>query len=110
MKKPRFEKGGEPGPGRPKGSGRNQRCLTWANKYGLKFLEDVAEGKIKDIDGFGRECKPNLRVRTDCAKYLADQGLGKAPARHEISGPEGGPVPVSLAELLAQPDGNSPAA
>ena len=64
--------------GKPKGAGRNARCAEWAKKYGLKFLERVAEGKQKDHERqFGKAIEADLRTRTEVAKYLIDRGLGK---------------------------------
>jgi hypothetical protein len=64
--------------GKPKGAGRNARCAEWAKKWGLKFLEQVAEGKVGDVGALGKgTVKADLKTRTDVTKYLIDRGLGK---------------------------------
>lgn len=63
--------------GKPKGAGRNARCAEWAKKFGLSFLERIAEGKVKDVGAFGKDIKADLKTRSDVTKYLIDRGLGK---------------------------------
>lgn len=82
----RFQKGHKFGKGRPKGSGRIPRCAEWADKYGIEFLERVAEGKEKDIGPWGKIVPAGLSIRVDCARYLIDQGKGKAPIGLEVTG------------------------
>lgn len=98
-----YKKGESGNPkGRTPGSGRNQFCKKWAEKKGLPFLARVAEGKEKDVDGFGKPCPVKMAVRTQVAEWLADQGLGRAPQRHEITGGDG--APLNMADLLRTPD------
>ena len=74
--------------GRPKGS-RNKgddQCREWADQYGIPFLTKVAEGKISDINGFGKKIKVSLSIRIDVTKYLTDRGKGKPRQALEHSG------------------------
>lgn len=88
-----FEKGHPGGPGRPKGSGRNEFCRKWAEKHGLAFLARVAEGKEME-----RGRPVDVKTRVDAAKYLIDHGLGKAPQAVEHSG---GEMPVEFTLAIA---------
>jgi hypothetical protein len=73
-----FKQGESGNPaGKPKGAGRNARCAEWARKWGLNFLERIAEGKVNDVSGFGRPIKSDLKTRSDVTRYLIDRGLGK---------------------------------
>jgi len=84
-----FKKGQSGNPaGRPKGSGRNALARKWAQEKGIAFLIAVAEGKVKDIDAFGKPCTPKLQLRAAVAQYLCDQGLGRAPHAVEIEAGE----------------------
>lgn len=71
-----FTKGCKPGPGRPKGSGFDVRCKAWAEKYGIPFLERVAQGKEKDVGQFGRPVKVSLSLRIGVTQYLVNRGMG----------------------------------
>ena len=95
-----FEKGNPGGPGRPKGSGRNQKCRAWAETYGVDFLIRVAEGKEKFdfVTEQGKRLKvpASERTRIDAAKYVIDHGLGKAPQAVEHSGEDGGDIVIKF--------------
>lgn len=79
-----FQKGQPGGPGRPKGTGQVARCKAWADRYGFKFLERVAEGKEKDVNGFGEVVAVNLKLRVECAQYLVDRGYGRPAQTHDL--------------------------
>lgn len=95
-----FAKGNPGGPGRPKGSGRNQKCKEWAEKVGLDFLMRVAEGKEKEpfVTDEGKVIKVPMssKVRITAATYLIDHGLGKAPQAVEHSGEGGGDIVIKF--------------
>ena len=74
--------------GRPPGSGRNQICRDWAENYGIAFMIRIAEGKENDLTVTGKKVKVRLSQRQEAAEYLIDQGIGRAPQRHEVSGGE----------------------
>lgn len=79
-----FEKGHVGGPGRPKGTGQIARCKAWADKYGFRFLERVAEGKEKDVNVNGKKIQIGARLRVETAEYLIDRGYGRAMQAHEL--------------------------
>lgn len=96
-----FQKGNKLSKGRPKGSGRNSQAREWAESYGIPFLMRIAEGKEKDVNMFGKPCNVSLAKRKEAAEYLIDQGLGRAPQRHEIDGGNGGPITVQFVPFNA---------
>ena len=99
-----FKKGNRANPkGRPKGSGRNSMCKEWAESYGIPFLIRIAEGKETDISIFGKPCKVGLTKRKEVAEYLIDQGIGRAPQRHEVTGDDGGAIKITFVPFDAKP-------
>ena len=103
-----FKKGQSGNPkGRRKGSGRNAQAKEWAEKYGIAFLIRIAEGKELDINMFGKPCKVGLSKRKEAAEYLIDQGIGRAPQRHEVSGEDGAELTIKFEPFKGQPDGRS---
>ena len=89
-----FKKNHPGGPGRTRGSGRDQLLEDWVTKKGLPFLKRVAEGKEPDAD---------LRSRVDAAKYLIDRARGKAPQAVEHSGTDGEPLEIKVIHVNANP-------
>jgi len=78
-----FRKGWKGGPGRPPGSGRIERCRKWADRYGLRFLEALAEGKTNKRFNIVGPVELELRKRT--AEYLTDRGYGKTPQGVDVT-------------------------
>ena len=101
----KFKKGGKAGPGRPKGSCRNAQAKEWAETEGIPFLIRVAQGKEKNAGKDGKLRKVGLYTRVEVAEYLIDQGIGRAPQRHEVSGQDGEPVRLFFENYTGQPDG-----
>jgi len=86
--------------GRPPGSGRNEKCRLWAERYGIAFLMRVASGKECETvvipararkDGKVGQPKTvkrpiNMELRVRAAQDLLDRGLGRAPQTHDVKG------------------------
>ena len=103
-----FKKGASGNPkGRKKGSGRNAQAKEWAETYGIAFLIRIAEGKEKDINMFGKPVKVGLTKRKEAAEYLIDQGIGRAPQRHEVAGEDGAALTIRFEQPKGQPDGRN---
>jgi hypothetical protein len=100
-----FQKGNKLGKGRPKGSGRNAQAKEWAEQYGIPFLIRIAEGKETDVNMFGKPVKVSLSKRKEAAEYLIDQGIGRAPQRHEVGGEGGGPIKIMFVPFDARDQG-----
>lgn len=99
---PQFQKGKKGGPGRPKGSKNGSSfAKDWADRFGLAFMGQVAEGKIKDVSVFGKPTEATLRLRCDVAQYLIDRGYGKPTQAHELAGKDGGPLTVNIVSFKA---------
>lgn len=58
------------------------------------FREVDCEGEVPSKDG-PITCGPSAHDRLEAAKFLADRLMGKATQSVELSGPEGGPIPVA---------------
>ena len=106
-----FEKGHEKKGGVKKGFVRNKQAKLWAEKKGIPFLIRVAEGKERE------ECERQMidrktkavtiikysqpiamAERISAAQYIVDQGIGKAPATHNLEGQDGGPLQVTFVD------------
>ena len=96
----RFVKGNKYGKGRPKGSGNVQVARDWMVKLGWAKLMSWANGKsyveriaeIKDPKT-GRVKKKKIWVIPSESTQF---GIGKPTERVEHTGPEGGPINVTV--------------
>lgn len=88
----KFEKGksGNPG-GRPKRDINLVRACKDFNAEGLRILKNIARKKSH---------RQNDRIRA--VELILAYGNGKPKQGVEISGPDGGPVTIASADLLAQ--------
>ncbi len=102
-----FPKGvsGNPG-GRPKKLTTAVKALV--GEDGKKLVEGLyilAFGSTKDVKRvFGKVLKPGVRDRRECIEELLDRGFGRPVQAHELSGPDGSPIPLAdvTDEALAQ--------
>ena len=102
-----FKKGRKKTGGRKKGSGRNALAKEWAESYGIPFLIRIAEGKELDVSMFGKPCRVGLTKRKEAAEYLIDQGIGRAPQRHEVTGEDGAALTIKFEPFKGQPNGRT---
>lgn len=88
---PAWKKGApSPNPaGRPVGQVRNVICKAWAERFGIQFVCDLAEGKYTEKLRIGKgfiEVPATLELRKSAATYIIDQGIGRAPQHVSLDG------------------------
>jgi len=95
--------------GRPKKSEKHAGAVAKAEKQIAdrlpmligKMLE-LAEGvTVQEIDKEGNETIYTRPPDRQAAEYLINRIMGKPTERQEVSGPEGGPVPVAFFDYNA---------
>lgn len=72
--------------------------LRGAAPHAAAYLRDIIKRKVK---------RPS-QARIDCAKYIIDHEIGKAPQRHELTGAGGTPLTLIEVCLAAEKAGLLP--
>lgn len=108
MPKNQFAKGNPGGPGRPRKADQNAGAIAAAEKRIRDRLPELIENMFRLADGVWVEETTILGTKIVYQKppdykaneYLINRIMGKPTERQEVSGPDGGAVPVGFTKML----------